>query len=129
MKILFGHDDVNPDRSDKYGQTPLYLAARGGYEGVVEVLLGGADSNTLEISVQTPLPAELGPLPLYLDNDGFYSVLGPPLSHATREDQENESTNDILAYNASMQNILCGSSKCPGTRFAPPSALFILRIG
>ena len=33
--------------------------------------------------IAQPLPAELGPLPLYLDEDGFYSVLGPPLSHAT----------------------------------------------
>ena len=33
--------------------------------------------------IAQPLPRELGPLPLFLDNDGFYSVLGP-LAHHTQ---------------------------------------------
>ncbi|PUU80823.1 hypothetical protein B9Z19DRAFT_686479 [Tuber borchii] len=69
------------------------------------------------------LPAELGPLPLHLDGDGFYSVLGPPLSHTIHEDQVNESTGGSLAYshiNTSAplmpprSKVFCGSLKCSG---------------
>ncbi|KAG0640952.1 hypothetical protein HOY80DRAFT_999728 [Tuber brumale] len=53
--------------------------------------------------VAHPLPAELGPLRLYQDDDGFYSVLGPPLIHTTLGGgQANEPTGtnsvDTLAY-------------------------------
>ncbi|KAG0640954.1 hypothetical protein HOY80DRAFT_1040473 [Tuber brumale] len=75
-----------------------------------------------------PLPAELGPLPLHQDDDGFHSVLGPPLSHAIPGgDQANESTGtnagDTLAYDrVNISTTLtpprgvasCGSSRCPG---------------
>ena len=40
----------------------------------------------------------LGPLPLFHDDDGFYSVLGPPLCNKAGEDQVNGSTNHPLAY-------------------------------
>ncbi|KAG0640959.1 hypothetical protein HOY80DRAFT_1021617 [Tuber brumale] len=44
-----------------------------------------------------PLPTELGPLPLHPQNDGFYSVLGPPLGHTTPvENQTGESPNGCL---------------------------------
>jgi len=84
--------------------------------------------------VTHPLPAELGPLPLYLDDDGFYSVLGPPLYHGTPVNQVSGSTNDALAYspiNISTTlkppggKVFCGSSRCSGNRFAPPSAVLV----
>ncbi|KAG0640957.1 hypothetical protein HOY80DRAFT_1115399 [Tuber brumale] len=70
----------------------------------------------------------LGPLPLYQDDDGFYSVLGPPLSHTTPgEDQANEPANanvgNTLAYDrinisATLAphrgRVFCGSSRCSG---------------
>lgn len=79
-----------------------------------------------------PFPAQLGPLPLYRDDDGFYSVLGPPLSHEAYEDQANKSTNYALAYNPlnisttlapRREKVFCGSSKCSGNRFASPSKM------
>ncbi|RPB00439.1 hypothetical protein L873DRAFT_1843039 [Choiromyces venosus 120613-1] len=72
-----------------------------------------------------PLNPELGPLPLHLHNDGWCTVLGPPLSHTTAGvNQNNHSTNNIPAVN-NVNNILspiitprdkvyCGSSKCTG---------------
>ncbi|KAG0135507.1 hypothetical protein HOY82DRAFT_600339 [Tuber indicum] len=70
------------------------------------------------------LPAELGPLPLYRDDDGFYSVIGPSLSHTTPgEDQTNESANSTLAYDRinisatlrpPREKVFCGSSRCSG---------------
>ena len=72
-----------------------------------------------------PLPAELGPLPLYPQSDGFYSVLGPPITHVIHEAEVNGSTNDphTLAYNPTLTpsrgNVFCGSSNCSGNRFAP----------
>ncbi|KAG0640955.1 hypothetical protein HOY80DRAFT_999730 [Tuber brumale] len=83
--------------------------------------------------VACPLPAELGPLPLYQDDDDFYSVLGPPLSHTTPGgDEANEpaSTNigNTLAYqriniSAALTPhrgvVFCGSSRCSGNRFDP----------
>lgn len=76
-----------------------------------------------------PLPAELGPLPLYQDHDGFYSVLGPPLGHPAQEDQATGSSNQILAYSPidipliltpPRDKVFCGSPKCSGNRFATP---------
>lgn len=84
-----------------------------------------------------PLPAELGPLPLHLDGDGFYSVLGPPLSHTTHEDQVNKYTSGSLAYNhintpaplmPPRGKIFCESLKCSGNRFPSPSTPFIFHI-
>lgn len=77
--------------------------------------------------IAQPLPAELGPLPLYQDDGGFYSVLGPSLSHATPQDQGYGSADGTLAYNCinslatvspHRNPVFCGSSKCPGNRFA-----------
>ena len=41
MKILLGRDDVNPNRPDKLGKTPVWS----GHEGVVKMLLGRDDVN------------------------------------------------------------------------------------
>jgi len=43
VKILLGRDEVNPDKPDKFGQTPLICAAENGREGVVKILLGCDD--------------------------------------------------------------------------------------
>ena len=43
MEILLGRDDINPDKPDEEGRTPLWGAAGGGHEGVVEILLGHGD--------------------------------------------------------------------------------------
>ncbi|KAG0640953.1 hypothetical protein HOY80DRAFT_1135608 [Tuber brumale] len=78
--------------------------------------------------VACPLPAELGSLPLYQDDDGFFSVLGPPLSHTTPGgDEANEpasiSAGNTLAYDrinisATLAphtgRVFCGSSRCSG---------------
>ena len=40
MKILLRQDEVNPDKPDNWGKTPLMYAAEQGCEGVVKVLLG-----------------------------------------------------------------------------------------
>ena len=79
-----------------------------------------------------PLPAELGPLPLYPEDNDFYSVLGPPPGDAISEDQASRSAANYLAYDCidisaaltlPTEKVLCGSSKCRGNRFAPPSTL------
>jgi len=49
VKVLLGRNDVNPNKSDKYGQTPLFLAAGYGNEGVVKLLLKRDD-----ISLEKP---------------------------------------------------------------------------
>ncbi|KAG0135511.1 hypothetical protein HOY82DRAFT_536683 [Tuber indicum] len=86
-----------------------------------------------DAGVACPLPAELGSLPLYPVGDGFYSVLGPPLSYTTPgEAQANEAAsanaNNALAYyriniSATLTPprgvVRCGSSRCSGNRFAP----------
>jgi len=117
--MLLGRNDVNPDKPNVLGQTPLSLAAKRGFQGVVRVLLEAASPATLEISGRTSLPAELGPLPLYRDDDGFYSVLGPPLSETADEDQPNGSTNGVFGYNPPMDKRFYGASECPGIRSAP----------
>jgi len=40
VKTLLERDDVNPDKPDKGGQTPLWWAAWNGREGVLRMLLG-----------------------------------------------------------------------------------------
>ena len=76
-----------------------------------------------------PLPAELGPLPLHPEDDGSYSVLGPPPCHATPVDQANRS-NGALAYrpinlSATLappgDKVFCGSSRCSGKQVRIPS--------
>jgi len=116
--LLLGRNDVDPEKLDMLGQTPLLLAAERGFEGVMRVLPEAAYLDKSEISGQTPLSAEPGPLPLH-QNDGFCSVLGRSLSHVTNGDQAKGSANDILAYNPPGDKIFCGSSKCSGTMFAP----------
>ena len=57
VKLLLGRGDVNPDSLDKYGQTPLSLAAMRGHEGIVKLLLGREDVNpdSSSKSGRTPL--------------------------------------------------------------------------
>ena len=45
-KLLLGRGDVNPDKPDNYGQTPLWSAAFK-HEGAVKILLelGGVSPN------------------------------------------------------------------------------------
>jgi len=43
VKILFGRDDIDPNKPNEEGQTPLMLAAWNGHEGVVKILLGRDD--------------------------------------------------------------------------------------
>ncbi|KAG0135509.1 hypothetical protein HOY82DRAFT_536682 [Tuber indicum] len=75
-----------------------------------------------------PLPAEIGPLPLYPDGDGFYSVVGPPLSHTTPGGNQtnepscanarNTTAYDRINISATLtpprEVVLCGSSRCSG---------------
>ena len=73
-----------------------------------------------------PLPAELGPLPLHLEDDGSYSVLGPPLCHATPVDQASGSNGALASrpinFSATLappgDKVFCGSYRCSGNRFA-----------
>ena len=50
VNILLERGDVNPDKSDIDGQTPL-LSASKGYEGVVKILLGrdGVDPDKSDV--------------------------------------------------------------------------------
>jgi len=43
--MLLGRCDVNPEKFNVYGQTPLTCAAWKGHEGVVKILLGREDIN------------------------------------------------------------------------------------
>ena len=57
IKILLGREEVNPDKPDTFGQTPLSYAACFGHEGVIEILLGREEVNPdrLDNNSQTPL--------------------------------------------------------------------------
>ena len=66
MKILLGREEVNPDKPDRFGETPLSLAAYFGHEGVVNILL-----EREEVNCDKP------------DNDGR-----APLSHAAENGHE-----------------------------------------
>ena len=45
VKLLLGLEDINPDRPDRNGRTPLSWAAGMGRDGVVKLLLGREDVN------------------------------------------------------------------------------------
>ena len=45
MRILLERDDIDPDKPDQDGRTPLWWAAWVGQEGVVKLLLGRDDVN------------------------------------------------------------------------------------
>ena len=44
MKMLLRRD-INPNKPDKDGKTPLLVAARDGHEGVVKLILGRDEVN------------------------------------------------------------------------------------
>ena len=56
--MLLGRDDVNPDKPDEAGRTPLWWASHNGCEGVVKLLLGRDDINPDK-------PDERGQTPLW----------------------------------------------------------------
>ena len=64
VKILLGQEKANPDKPDKFDQTPLSLAAQEGHEEVMKILLGRQEVNPdkPDNGGQTPLlyPAEGG---------------------------------------------------------------------
>jgi len=103
----------------------------GGGDYAPTLLLVGADA----AGVALQLPAQLGPLPLYQDDDGYHSVLGPLLCRTTQKNEASTSTNDILAYNIPATltlpraKVFCGSSGCFGNRFAPFHIIPVLGIG
>ena len=45
MRLLLARDDVNPDKPDNDGQTPLWVASFYGHSGVVRLLLPRDDVN------------------------------------------------------------------------------------
>ena len=80
------------------------------------------------------LPAELGPLPLYQDDDGFYSILGLLLCHTNHEDHATRFINHTLAYSPinitgiltpPRDKVFCRSSRCSGNRFASSTPLYV----
>jgi len=51
VKVLLGRKEVNPDKPDNYGQTPLAPAARHTHEGLVKMLLGREEVNPNELDI------------------------------------------------------------------------------
>jgi len=45
VRILLEQEGVNPDKPNYACQTPLSIAAQGGFEGVVQILLGQKEVN------------------------------------------------------------------------------------
>ena len=81
VKLLLGRDNINLDRPNMWGRTPLWAAARNGHEGVVGLLLGrGVNPDMPSLDGQTPFscPAENGHM-------GVMALLHPPAAatHST----------------------------------------------
>ena len=57
VQLLLRRNDVNPDKPDNGGRTPLSWAAEGGHSGIVEMLLGAHDvtPDTMDNGGRTPL--------------------------------------------------------------------------
>ena len=57
IEILLGRNDVNHNKPDKYGTTPLCWAAYNGHEGVVKTILRRDDinPNNTDVDGETPL--------------------------------------------------------------------------
>ena len=55
--MLLGHDDIDPNKPDQDGETPLLWAVLKEYAGVVKTLLGrdDLDPNKPDKDGQTPL--------------------------------------------------------------------------
>jgi len=72
MSLLFGRKYVNPDKPDKFGQTPLSWAAVNGHAGVVNLLLQRDD-------VSPDKPDKLGQTPLrraaFMGHEGVVKLL------------------------------------------------------
>lgn len=56
MELLLAQDGVNPGSRNKYGQTPLLLAAENGHGAVVKLLLAqdGIDPDSQDLDGATP---------------------------------------------------------------------------
>jgi len=67
MEMLFGREEVTPDKPDNDGRTPLSYAAELGFEGAVGVLLGRE-----EVNYDTP--DNLGRTPLMLPSSGAHEA-------------------------------------------------------
>ncbi|RPA98365.1 ankyrin, partial [Choiromyces venosus 120613-1] len=52
VKTLLAREDVNPTTPDKYGQTPLFSAAKNGHGSVVKTLLAREDVNPNTLDTQ-----------------------------------------------------------------------------
>ena len=57
VRILLGREEVDPDKPDHTGRTPLLGAALNGHEGVMKILLGREEVNAsrLDNYGRTPL--------------------------------------------------------------------------
>jgi len=45
VKLLLGRNDLNPDKPDNNGKTPVWSASSNGHEGVVNLLFARDDVN------------------------------------------------------------------------------------
>ena len=56
VEILLRRSEVDPNQPDNEGETPLWCAARNGYEGVVKILVARGDLDPHKsANGQTPL--------------------------------------------------------------------------
>jgi len=57
VKISLGRNNVNPDKPNKHGETPLWWAVLNGHKGAVTLLLGEEDINPGKPNIhgRTPL--------------------------------------------------------------------------
>jgi len=72
VKILLDQEEVNPDKPDNSGHTPLQSAAWGGHEGVVKILLGREEVNPHNVDCDggTPLSSAIA-----AEHDGVVKIL------------------------------------------------------